>query len=454
MLAAPTVAQMASYTLMQFIDTLMLSRVGNTEATAGSNSGILAFSIISFGIGVLWVVNTLVSQAFGRKDSTACGRYLWQGIWFGLLMSALLAPLLPIAPRMFQWFGHEPGLVRQESTYIQIVLAATVFKMIGTTFWQFLLATDRPVQVMTATVGGVAVNALAAWAMLFGHLGFHRMGIAGAAWAQNIGVFVEMALLVFFATRPHIRKLYNLGDWKFRWREMKTLIVVGVPSGVQITADVLAWSLFCVGVMARFGTYAMAANTFMMRYMVLSFMPAFGMSTAITALVGRYIGRGKPDVAVQRANLGFALTAVYMVSCGVFFLVGRNVLIQVFTSDPQVQKTGATLLVFAAVYQFFDALYITYNGALRGAGDTLVPAIATGILNWGITVAGGYWVAATWPQFGPKGPWAIATLYGVILGVFIYVRFRRGAWRLIHLDPAPSADRVRGFDELVTHDAN
>jgi len=137
------------------------------------------------------------------------------------------------------------------------------------------------------------------------------------------------------------------------------------------------------------------------------------------------------------------------VSCGVFFLLGRNVLIQVFTSDPQVQKTGATLLVFAAVYQFFDAIYITYNGALRGAGDTLVPAIATAILNWGITVAGGYWVAATWPQFGPMGPWAIATLYGVILGVFIYVRFRRGAWRLIHLDPAPSADTVRGFDELV-----
>jgi MATE family multidrug resistance protein len=85
-LAVPTVAQMASYTLMQFIDTLMLSRVGTTEATAASNSGLLGFSIISFGIGVLWVVNTLVSQAYGRKDKLACGRYLWQGIRFGLVM--------------------------------------------------------------------------------------------------------------------------------------------------------------------------------------------------------------------------------------------------------------------------------------------------------------------------------------------------------------------------------
>jgi MATE family multidrug resistance protein len=448
-LAAPTVAQMASYTLMQFIDTLMLSRVGETEATAASNSGMLAFSIISFGVGVLWVVNTLVSQAFGRKDRAACGRYLWQGIWFGLSMSALLAPLLPVAPRIFRWFGHEPAMVWNESRYIQIVLAATVFKMIGTTFWQFLLATDRPVQVMIATIAGVAVNALAAWAMLFGHMGFHPMGIAGAAWGQNVGVFVEMSLLIFFASRPKIRKLYNLGDWKLRAREMRTLIAVGIPSGIQITADVLAWSMFSVWVMAQFGTYAMAANTFTMRYMVLSFMPAFGISTAITALVGRYIGAGRPDIAVQRADLGFILTAIYMVSCGLFFFLGRNVLIHLFTHDQQVLRAGATLLVFAAVYQFFDALYITYNGALRGAGDTFVPAVVTGILCWGITVVGGYWIARQWKAFGPVGPWTAATLYGIILGVYIYLRFRRGAWRNIHLEQSPAPTTLPGFNQVA-----
>src|ERR1051325_11178244 len=79
-LALPTVAQMASYTLMQFLDTWMLSRVGDRviPPTAAANSGILAFSVISLGMGVLWLVNTLVSQAFGRKDYAACGQFLWQ----------------------------------------------------------------------------------------------------------------------------------------------------------------------------------------------------------------------------------------------------------------------------------------------------------------------------------------------------------------------------------------
>src|SRR3954451_5096947 len=86
-LAGPTVAQMASYTVMQFLDTWMLSRTRDRiiAPTAAANSGILAFAVISLGMGVSWIVNTLVSQSYGRKDYRACGQFLWQGVWFGFL---------------------------------------------------------------------------------------------------------------------------------------------------------------------------------------------------------------------------------------------------------------------------------------------------------------------------------------------------------------------------------
>ena len=81
-LAVPTVAQMASYTVMQFLDAWMLSRATRhvEGPTAVGNAGLLAFSIISCGMGVLGVVNTLVSQSFGRKTYHECGRYLCQGV--------------------------------------------------------------------------------------------------------------------------------------------------------------------------------------------------------------------------------------------------------------------------------------------------------------------------------------------------------------------------------------
>jgi MATE family multidrug resistance protein len=92
------------------------------------------------------------------------------------------------------------------------------------------------------------------------------------------------------------------------------------------------------------------------------------------------------------------------------------------------------LLIFAAIYQIFDAIYIIYCGALRGAGDTLVPALATAGLCWLCVVGLGYAVATWLPQAGLAGPWTVATIYGVVLGLFMWVRFARGAWRDIRIE--------------------
>jgi MATE family multidrug resistance protein len=445
-LALPTIAQMVSYTAMQFTDTWMLASLGVREPTAAGNAGIFAFSIIGFGFGVLMCVNTLVSQNFGQKDYRACGQYLWQGVWFGVLFGLLVLPLVPVASNIFHFFGHEPELVPLEVDYFRITLTFTALKLASTAFSQFLLAINRPWIVMFAAMAGVIGNIGFNWVFIFGHWGFPRMGVAGAAWGTNVAVTVELLILTIVALSPRIRNTFNSLDWRFRWKETKTLMLIGVHSGWQIVADVLAWGLFVIWVMAQFGTAAMAASNFMFRFLSVSFMPAFGMSVAVTALVGRYIGAGRPHVAARRAHLAFFWTLIYMLSCGAIYIVWRNQLIHIFTTDADVLRIGAILMIFAGLYQLCDAMFIIYNGALRGAGDTLVPAIATAGLCWSMTVFTGYFVATRFSHFGPTGPWIVATIYGLVIGGFIFARFARGKWKEIKLeDDAPSL-KVRGFD--------
>jgi MATE family multidrug resistance protein len=238
-------------------------------------------------------------------------------------------------------------------------------------------------------------------------------------------------------------------DWRPRRDLMRALLTVGVPSGVQVVAEVVAWTLFTVWIVALFDPATMAANNYTFRFMSVSFMPIYGLSTAVTALVGRYIGMGRPDLAARRAHLGFAVAAAYTIACGALFYFGRWWLMGLFSTNPQILRAGGMLLVFAAAYQFFDALYIMYNGALRGAGDTFVPAVATGVLCWGITVLGGYAVARWLPALGVAGPWSAAMTYGVILGVLMLVRFNRGRWKLIRL--APGSQRPPGFPADVSN---
>ena len=433
-LALPTVAQMASYTVMNFTDTVMLSRLGLLEPTAAANASLFGFALISVGFGTMWVVNTLVSQAFGREDRTACAQHMWAGVWVGLAYGILILPLIFLGRPMFNAFGHEPELAALETTYFGIMLLFTPVRLAGAAAGQFLLAIDQPSKTLIAAVVGVVVNIVANYALIWGHFGLPEMGLAGAAWGSNIGAAVELLVIFAFVFSRKIRAIYPVLDPRPYWQRIKTLLRIGLPSGFQMVGDVLAWAIFGMWTMAYFGTEAMAANTFMMRYMQMSFLPAFGLSAGVTALVGRNIGRGQPEVAVDRARLGFQLAAGYMLVLAAIFVIFRYPLIGLFSQDPEVLRMGALLMCFAGAYQLFDALYIIYSGALRGAGDTLVPAVVTALLCWVSIVGLGSVVAEYRPQWGVAGPWTIAAIYGLVLGLYMYLRFRRGRWQSIQLD--------------------
>jgi MATE family multidrug resistance protein len=431
-LALPTVAQMASYTVMQFIDTWMLSRLGEVAATAASNSGILAFSIVSFGMGTVVLVNTLVSQNFGARRFEQCGQFMWQGIWLGLFYGLAVLPLIALGTPIFNLFHHPPMQAALEVDYYRIVLLSAGVKLVSCAIGQFFLGINRSGAVLMSAVAGVSVNAAAAWLIVLGHGGFASHGVAGAAWAQNIGVTCELFVLILLVSPASVRRQYNVLDTALRPAKLMTLIRIGLPSGCQWLSDVLAWSLFANGVLGVLGPAAMAANTFTFRYMVVSFLPVYGLSVAVTALVGRYIGKGQPEIGARRAHLGLAVALVYVACCGTCFIVFRHSLIHVFSNDPEVIRIGSIYLMLISLYEISDALYIMYVGALRGAGDTLYPTMISATLCWSIVVVGAYLVARSHRQW-MGGPWLVACGYGWSAGSWMLFRFVRGRWKQIRI---------------------
>jgi len=155
--------------------------------------------------------------------------------------------------------------------------------------------------------------------------------------------------------------------------------------------------------------------------------------------VGHAIGAGRPEEALHRARVAFRLTAWYMGFVGVLFLLLRAPLVRVFNADPTVVAAGSLVLVWAAVFQVFDAMGITYYNALRGAGDTRWPAILLGVCCWGVFIGGGCLMSYVWPQWGLNGPWFTCTLYVVLVGLGLLWRWRRGHWRSIRLFEEPRA---------------
>ena len=451
-LAAPTVAQMSSYTLMQFTDRWMLGaiggRAGSMQAAAAGTAGITYFAVIGFGFGVLLVVNTLVSQSFGRSDLPATGRYLWQGIWFAVAFGVVTLLLYPSAEGLFRAMGHEAQMARYEADYFRIVALAGGLKLINTAMTQALLGLHRPIIVLVGTLLGIAANLLFNWVLIYGHWGFPALGISGAAWGTNAAVVVELLVMGAYIFRPSFARVHASLDWRLRADMFMRLLRVGVPAGFQLICDIVAWTIFMNVIIARFGTSALSANSFAFSYMHVCFMPAIGVGAAVTALVGKYIGMGRHDLAAKRAHLGFFVCAVYMVAAGIGLFVFRHPLLGLFSDDPEIHRIGSQLMAFVAMYQICDAMFVIYVGALRGAGDTLVPAVVQAVLVWTIVVGGGF--ITTWyaPHLGVIGPWSLATFFGACLGFFLLGRFLRGGWKEINLEQDATADTVPDFEAL------
>ena len=89
------------------------------------------------------------------------------------------------------------------------------------------------------------------------------------------------------------------------------------------------------------------------------------------------------------------------------FIVCGERLMRFISPDPAVVQLGTTLFVYAAVFQFFDAIAITHSCALRGAGDTMWSSVVGAAEVWVILIGGGAVVARLRPDLGSAGPWAL-----------------------------------------------
>ncbi|MBU0638232.1 MAG: MATE family efflux transporter [Planctomycetes bacterium] len=437
-LAGPIILMMVSRMLMGFIDFVMVSELGTVAQAAISPATIFVFGLACLGMGVAQAVQTFVSQTDGRGEPEQAGSYGWQTLYIAGLCGLITWPVAQTTPIWYGWVAqfanHAPEMARLEIEYTQIALWSVPASVVSVGLNGFFMGVQRPRVTLLAMVASLVVNAVGNYALIFGHFGFPELGIAGAAIATVIGWLTRAAVLAGAMLLPRYDRRYNTRrSFAFSARKFVGLLRVGGPTSIQWLVDIGSWTAFLAFIMPGLGLSATAASNVGLQYMHLSFMPAVGLGLALCSQVGFAIGEGRPDVAVQRTRVALGLTAGYMGAIGVLFLVAGRPLMGLLSDDPAVIDLGVSVLIWAAVFQAFDAMSITYMNALRGAGDTRWPAVMIGITCWGVFIGGGYLMARLVPQWGLNGPWMMCTTYIILLGCLLAGRWRGDRWRRIRL---------------------
>lgn len=447
-IAWPASLTMLNTTVIKFIDGLMVSFVSPASLSAQFTGGMFAFVPESFAMGMLTVVNTFVAQNYGARRSKQAGLYSWAGLLAAFAFAAIIAPLAFFANPIFAVFGHPEEVFRAETLYFRYMVVSVLLTLPARVLEQFFFGIHRPRIVLVGSALASVVNVGANYVLIFGHMGFPAMGLEGAAIGSVLAWTIQLAVLAgVFLSRPMRREFGTHLVRAVRRSHVWQLLRIGWPAGLQLCNDVASWSLFTAWLVGRFGTEHLAATTIAMRYTGLSFMPAVGIGVAATALVGKDIGEGKLDLARRHTHVALATAMTYMGLCALAFLVFRHPMVEFFVHvgasqfggeqtaelGSQIVRIGGVIMLWVALFQLLDAVGIVYIGALRGAGDTFWPMVATIGLSWGLVVGGGAGMVYLMPQLTSVGPWITASLYVMALGVLMAARFESGAWRRIDL---------------------
>ncbi len=432
-LALPIIASMASATVAGFVDTWMVALVGTAEIAAAMPAGITAYTLTAFPLGVTQCVSTFAAQALGRGEPREGAAYAWQGLHLSLLVGLGSFLLWPAAPWFFSLFGHEPEVVALEVMYFRVRLWAIGISVAVGALNGFFYGVHRPRVPLWAMVIDNIVNIVLCYVLIFGKWGAPALGLKGAALAFVFSFAMQLAVLfgAFISSWSH-KEFSTRTTWRPAWLQLRQLLHIGWPAGMQSAIDVLGWGVLIVLLVGRFGKEQLAASNIAIQYMTISFMPGIGLAQALTALVGRYIGAGKTEVAIQRVYEGMMLALSYMTLMGLMYLTLRGPFIAFFNSDARVIQAGKDILMCVAVFQLFDAMNFTFAGALRGAGDTHWTAGLIAVLSVclfaPLTLA-----AVAFTNLQSLGPWLAGTIYSIVLGLALWWRFAHGKWREIDI---------------------
>ena len=452
-MAVPVVITTSSRALMDVADYIMITQLHSDEAQAAILPAQLVMWVyIILGMGIVSLVNTFAAQCLGRQQYRQCSAYAWQVLYIAALVGIIGLALRPALPVLIALIGHDSTVQALELDYLKVVILAVGPTIAATGLGWFFVGIHRPWVTMWSVVEANVVNVVVSIVLIFGFLGFEPMGIAGAAWGTLAGVSYRTIRLTLALITPSMQRTYAARDtWRPSLEKLKDLLRVGLPCGLQWVSEVLVWAIFVtVLVGTKFGTAHLVATNTAWQYMRIAFMPTLGVGQALTALVGRSIGAGDPQRAIRETRYAVLITLVFLGSLSLVYGFFGGPLIGLFNDDPDIVRIGGRIMICAAVFQLFDAMGVTYSSALRGAGDTLVPAVFFIISGWLIIVCGGWLIVTACPQLGSLGPWLTSSGLIVITGLFLWWRWRGRAWMKINLlddplsEPAVNEEPVEG----------
>lgn len=428
-LSLPSILAQITSIMMQYIDAAM---VGSLGAEASASIGLVSSST--------WLVGGLLSaaaagfsvqcaHAVGAGDNTRAKSLFRQGLTVTFLFSLCLSIFaLLISGPYTRWLGAEENIVQGGCTYLRIQAAFLVSYQLLFYFEQML---QRAGDMKTP---GILMALMCLEDVVFNFLlifptrtvkGFviygAGLGVAGASLGTALSILVT-CILTAIACRKYFGSLR--GTLHLEKEVMQEALRISVPMALE-QAALSGAQIVQTKIVSPLGTIAIAANSFGVTAESLCYMPGYGIASAATTMVGQSMGAKRKDLMKRFAWISTWMGVAIMSAAAVIMYFLCPYVFAFLTPDKDVQSLGIEVLRIELYAEALFAASIVATGALRGAGDTLIPGILNLISMWCIRIPLAYMLSKS---MGLHGVWAAMAVELCVRGILFLIRLARGKW--------------------------
>ena len=417
-MAVPMMISMLVQALYNIVDSIFVSRICEDALTAVSMAfpwqNIVIAIAVGFGVGI----NALLSRALGQKNAERVNQVAVNGLLLAGLsyLLVLVAGLIGIRAYMRTQTDIET-IVNYGITYLNICILCSFGVFVEITFERFLQATGRTVYSMITQLTGAITNIILDPILIFGLLGFPKLGIAGAAWAtvigQCVGAVVAVMLNHFKNPEVHLR----LRHFRPNGRLMGEITAISIPSIIMSCISSLTCFVMNM-ILIAYSSTAVAVFGVYFKLQSFVFMPVFGLNNGMVPIIAYNYGAQKPERIHKTIRLGMVYAvAIMMVGLLVFQLIPKELLLMFDASDAMLE-IGAPALRIMSLAFVFAGIGIVSGSSCQAFGYSVYSMLISIARQIVVLIPAAYLLSLTGVLRSIWFAFPIAEIFSLILSLF------------------------------------
>ena len=435
-LALPSILGNLSYTVVGLVQTKFIAELGAEGLAAVGAGQRIFFAMQAILMAVSAGTTALVARAWGAGDYVEASRVTMASLVLGGVLAFFIAVLgIIFASPVAGVFGLDQTTMDMASRNIRWLSAFNVVFAAMFVLSAALRASGDAWTPLWMSVGVNILNIPLIYAFIFGRWGMPEMGVAGAAVAAGLSFTIGVGILLIMWIKQKFRLKHVAGGW-WRKERLRQLLDIGYPAALEQGVFQFGFFIFLMLIGNYYGTEAFAAYNIGVNLLAVCMTVGFGFSIAGSTLVGQYLGANDHQGAERSGWRALVFAIFSMGSLGLLIIVFAEELAGAFLGDADltIKYTVQFIYILGAMMPLL-AVEFTIGGALRGAGDTRFPLVAT-IIGLLVMRCG---LAAIATYMGLPVVNVYAALIGdyIVKGALLIWRFRKGRWKLIVINTKP-----------------